>query len=212
MRVDIWSDIVCPWCYIGKRRFEQGLSSFEHRDQVGVTYHAFELDPSMPPGQQTPVLDLLSAKYRMSPQQAREAEAALAAKAAADGLGFTGDRVMANTFDAHRLVQFGLERGVQDGLIQRLYEAYFAEGRPVFDTAGLVGVAAEAGLDKDEARQVLADGSYADAVRADEDQARRLGINGVPFFVLAGKYGISGAQPADVMTRALDEAWADAAS
>ncbi|MGA3151462.1 MAG: DsbA family oxidoreductase [Streptosporangiaceae bacterium] len=212
VRVDIWSDIVCPWCYLGKRRFEQGLSGFEHRDQVEVTYHAFELDPSMPAGQQTPVLDLLSAKYRMSKEQAREAEAGLAAKAAADGLGFTADRVMANTFDAHRLVQFGLERGVQDRLIQRLYEAYFAEGRPVFDPAALAGVAAEAGLDEDEARQVLADGSYADAVRADEAQATRLGITGVPFFVLAGKYGLSGAQPAEVITRALDEAWAAAAS
>ena len=115
MRVDIWSDIVCPWCYLGKRRFEQGLSGFEHRDQVEVTYHAFELDPSMPAGQQTPVLDLLSAKYRMSKEQAREAEAGLAAKAAADGLGFTADRVMANTFDAHRLVQFGLSAASRIG-------------------------------------------------------------------------------------------------
>jgi predicted DsbA family dithiol-disulfide isomerase len=209
MRVDIWSDIVCPWCYIGKRRFEQGLAEFGHPGEVEVVYHAFELDPSIPPGDGTPVLDLLAAKYGMSREQARDAEASVAAKAAADGLAFTSGRVMGNTFDAHRLVRLGLDRGLQGQVLQRLYEAYFGEGRPVFGQADLTGLAGAAGLDVAEARQVLADGSYADAVRADEDQARSLGISGVPFVVLDSKYGVSGAQPAGTFAAALAQAWAE---
>jgi predicted DsbA family dithiol-disulfide isomerase len=215
MRVDIWSDIVCPWCYIGKRRFEQGLSEFDHRDQVEVVYHAFELDPSIPPGEGTPILELLSAKYGLSPEQAAEAEASVAAKAAADGLTFNPDRVMGNTFDAHRLVRLGRERGLQGPVLQRLYEAYFAEGRPVFGMAELTGLAEAAGLDGGEAREVLAGDSYAQDVRADEAQARALGITGVPFVVLDGKYGVSGAQAAQTFTAALTQAWterSDAAS
>jgi predicted DsbA family dithiol-disulfide isomerase len=212
MNVDIWSDIVCPWCYIGKRRFEQGLGEFGHREQVEVVYRAFELDPSTPPGEGTPILDLMSAKYGLSPAQARDAEASVAAKAAADGLSFTADRVMGNTFDAHRLVRLGRDRGIQGQVLQRLYEAYFGEGRPVFDPAELAELGAAAGLDPAEARQVLADGSYAEAVRADEDQARALGITGVPFVVLDGKYGVSGAQAAGTFAAALAQAWAESAT
>jgi predicted DsbA family dithiol-disulfide isomerase len=207
MRVDIWSDIVCPWCYIGKRRFERGLSEFDHGDQVEVVYHAFELDPSIPPGQGTPILELLAAKYGLSPEQARDAEASVAAKAVADGLAFNSDRVMGNTFDAHRLVRLGRERGRQDQVLQRLYEAYFAEGRPVFESAELATLAEAAGLDGAQARAVLAGDSYAEAVRADEQQATAFGISGVPFVVLDSKYGVSGAQPAATITAALTQAW-----
>jgi len=209
MRVDIWSDIVCPWCYIGKRRFERGLSEFGHRDEVEVVYHAFELDPSIPAGQGTPILELLSAKYGLSREQARDAEASVAAKAAADGLAVNANRVMGNTFDAHRLVRLGRERGIQGRVLQGLYEAYFGEGRPVFEPAELVALAQAAGLDGEQARQVLAADTYAEAVRADEEQARALGITGVPFAVLDGKYGVSGAQPAQAFTEVLDRAWAE---
>jgi predicted DsbA family dithiol-disulfide isomerase len=208
MRVDIWSDVVCPWCYIGKRRFAAALADFEHREQVEVVYRSFELDPAYPRDLQTPVLDLLAAKYRMSPAQAKEAEASVAARAAAAGLEFTADRVMGNTFDAHRLVHLARERGVQEPVLERLFEAYFAEGRPVFTPADLAILGAEAGLDSGEAAQVLQDGSYGDAVRADEEQARAFGISGVPFFVLDGKYGVSGAQPAAAFGQALEQAWA----
>jgi predicted DsbA family dithiol-disulfide isomerase len=207
MRVDIWSDIVCPWCYIGKRRFEAGLSEFDNRDQVEVVYHAFELDPSMPPGHGTPSLELLSARSGLSREQAREAEAELAVKAAADGLPFTIDREMGNTFDAHQIVALGLERGIQGQVLQRLYDAYFAEGRPVFAPAELAGLAESAGLDRAEARQVLADGVHADAVRADEDEARALGVAGVPFALMDDRYGIAGAQEAATFTVALAHAW-----
>lgn len=209
MRVDIWSDVVCPWCYIGKRRFAAALAGFEHRDEVEVVYRSFELDPAYPKDRQTPVLDLLAARYGMSPVQARDAESAVAAKAAADGLRFTPDRLMGNTFDAHRLVHLAGDRGVQDRVLERLYEAYFADGLPVFDASQLTALAAGAGLDPAEAGQVLADGSYGDAVREDEEQAGALGISGVPFFVMDGRYGVSGAQPADTLAMALERAWAD---
>lgn len=219
MRVDIWSDIVCPWCYIGKRQFEQGLAEFGQRvgrgefgrgDEVEVVYHAFELDPAAPAGPGQPVLDMLSAKYGLSPARAAEAEAGVAARAAGAGLAFTAGRVTGNTFDAHRLVRLGREAGVQGAVLQRLYEAYFAEGRPVFDRASLAVLAGEAGLDAAQAGTVLAEGRYGDEVRADEEQARSLGITGVPFAVLDGRYAVSGAQPpaafAAALTRALTPA------
>jgi predicted DsbA family dithiol-disulfide isomerase len=212
MRVDIWSDIVCPWCYIGKRRFEVGLGEFDHRDEVEVVYHAFELDPSIAAGPGTPILELLAAKYGMSPQQAAQAEESIAAKAADDGLTFNPNRVMGNTFDAHRLVRLGQDRGAQGPVLQRLYEAYFGEGRPVFGVPELTELAQEAGLDPARAREMLSGDDYAADVRADEAQARSLGISGVPFYVLDGKYGISGAQAAGTFTAALEQAWAESAA
>ena len=207
MRVDIWADIVCPYCYIGSSRFSRVLASFDHRDQVEVVYRSFELDPSIPRGPATPILEVLAAKYGLSPAQARQAEAGVAATAAAEGLEFTPDRAMGNTFDAHRLVHLSREQDRQGPVVERLYHAYFAEGRPVFEPADLAGLAAEAGLDADAVRRALDDGSYADDVHADESEARSLGIGGVPFFVLDGKLGVSGAQPAETFTRALRQAW-----
>jgi predicted DsbA family dithiol-disulfide isomerase len=207
MRVDIWSDIVCPWCYIGKRRFEQALQTLGQRDQIEVVHHSFELDPSMDRSQTVQLMDMLAAKYRLNPAQAGEAESRVAATAAADGLGYTSDRPVGNTFDAHRLVHLAADRGRGEETLQRLYEAHFAEGKSVFDTDALTAVAADAGLDAAEARRALIDGDYAADVRADEEQASALGISGVPFFVLDGKYGISGAQPATLIAEALQEAW-----
>jgi predicted DsbA family dithiol-disulfide isomerase len=212
MRVEIWSDIVCPWCYIGKRHFEQGLAGFGPRDQIEVVYHAFELDPSIPPGAGTPIMELLAAKYGMSRDQAAQAEAAVAARAEAAGLPFNPDRVMGNTFDAHRLVRLGRERGIQDQVLQGLYEAYFGAARPVFEPAELTGLASSVGLDAAEVAQVLADGSYADAVREDEAQASALGISGVPFTVLDNRYAVSGAQPPEAFAAALDRAWSETTS
>jgi predicted DsbA family dithiol-disulfide isomerase len=207
MRVDIWSDIVCPWCYIGNSRFTRALADFEHRDQVDVAYRSFELDPSIPEGQATPILDLLAAKYGMSPAQAQQAESRVAGLAAAEGLDFTVDRAMGNTFDAHRLVHLGSDHNLAGRVVQTLYHAYFGEGRPVFGTDALVGLAEDAGLDPGQARQALSDGSYGDAVRADEDQASKLGIGGVPFCVLDGRYAVSGAQPEETFALALRKAW-----
>jgi predicted DsbA family dithiol-disulfide isomerase len=207
MRVDIWSDIVCPWCYIGNARFSRALADFDHRDEVEVVYRSFELDPSIPEGRATPILDVLASKYGMSQGQARQAEARVAALAEAEGLEFTVDRALGNTFDAHRLVHFGREQGVQQRVANELYRAYFGEGRSVFDTDALAGLAAGAGLDPDGARRALENGSFGDDVRADEEEAGRLGINGVPFCVLGGKYGVSGAQPGQTFAQALRQAW-----
>ncbi|MFJ4199360.1 DsbA family oxidoreductase [Streptomyces sviceus] len=211
MRVEIWSDIACPWCYVGKARFEKALEAFPHRDGVEVVHRSFELDPGRDKGDVQPVLAMLSKKYGMSEAQAQAGEENLGAQAAAEGLAYrTRDRDHGNTFDLHRLLHLAKEHGRQDELIQILYRANFAEERSLFTEGDerLVELAVEAGLDADEVRRVLADPTaYADEVRADEREAAELGANGVPFFVLDRKYGVSGAQPAEVFSQALTQAW-----
>jgi len=213
MRVEIWSDIACPWCYVGKARFEKALGAFPHRDQVEVVHRSFELDPHRAKDDVQPVLTMLAKKYGMSEAQARAGEKNLGAQAAAEGLGYrTSGRDHGNTFDMHRLLHFAKEQGRQDRLIQILYRANFAEERSLFTEGDerLVELAVEAGLDAEAVRTVLADpAAYADAVRADEREAAELGANGVPFFVLDRKYGVSGAQPAEVFTQALTQAWGE---
>ncbi|MGW1723946.1 DsbA family oxidoreductase [Streptomyces sp. NPDC002306] len=213
MRVEIWSDIACPWCYVGKARFEKALDAFPHRDQVEVVHRSFELDPGRAKGDVQPVITMLTKKYGMSEAQARAGEENLGTQAAAEGLAYqTRGRDHGNTFDMHRLLHFAKEHGRQDELIQILYRANFAEERSVFAEGEerLVELAVEAGLDGDAAREVLADpAAYADEVRADEREAAQLGANGVPFFVLDRAYGISGAQPAEVFAQALTQAWGD---
>lgn len=213
MRVEIWSDIACPWCYVGKARFEKALEAFPHRDGVEVVHRSFELDPGRAKGDVQPVLAMLSKKYGMSEAQAQAGEENLGTQAAAEGLAYrTRDRDHGNTFDLHRLLHLAKEQGRQDELIQILYRANFAEERSLFSEGDerLVELAVEAGLDADEVRKVLADPTaYADDVRADEREAAELGANGVPFFVLDRKYGVSGAQPAEVFTQALTQAWGD---
>ena len=210
MRVEIWSDIACPWCYVGKARFEKALAAFPHRDGVEVVHRSFELDPGRKKGDNERVLAMLSKKYGMSEAQAQAGEYNLGRQAAAEGLVYrTEDRDHGSTFDMHRLLHLAKEHGRQTELLQILYRANFAEGESVY--AGderLVTLAAEAGLDAEEARAVLADPErYAADVRADEREAAELGANGVPFFVLDRKYGVSGAQPAEVFTQALQQAW-----
>ncbi len=212
MRVEIWSDIACPWCYVGKARFEKALASFPHREQVEVVHRSFELDPGRAKGDIQPVITMLTRKYGMSEAQAQAGEDNLGAQAAAEGLPYrTRDRDHGNTFDLHRLLHFARERGRQEELLDRFYTANFAEERSVFDgDERLVELAGEAGLDTDAVREVLADpGAYADEVRADEREAAELGANGVPFFVIDRTYGVSGAQPAEVFTQALTRAWGE---
>src|SRR3954454_8110263 len=212
MRIDIWSDVVCPWCYIGKRRLEAALASFPGREQVEVHWHAFELDPDAPVTREGSYEQRLAEKYGRSLEQAGEMTASMTATAAADGLDFRFDLARpGNTFDAHRLLHLAGLRGVQDAVKERLFRATFTEGEPVSDHDTLVRLVSEAGLDADEARAVLASDTYAADVRADEQQAGQLRISGVPFFVIDGKYGVSGAQPAEVLRQVLDRAWAEGA-
>lgn len=207
MRVDVWSDIVCPWCYLGHARFGAALARFEHRDQVEVVHRSFELDPGFPPGQVSSGTDMLASKYGLSREQAARAEEGMAEMAAAEGLAFTVTRPYGNTFDAHRLVHFARDHDQQDQMLSRLYRANFSAERSVFDPEGLTAIAAEAGLDAAAARQVLASEDYADAVRADEREAAGLGATGVPFFVLDRSLAISGGQRAEVFLQALRQAW-----
>lgn len=207
MRVDIWSDVICPWCYVGKARFEKALDSFAHRDEVEVVYHSFELDPSSPRGQRESNLAMLSKKFGKSPAEALALDDQVGSLARAEGLGFDSGRPVGNTFDLHRVLHLGLDRGVQHALLGAVNEAYFAQARDVFDRDVLTEVAAGAGLDADEVGKVLDGEAYADEVRQDELQARQIGIGGVPFFVFDMALGASGAQPAELFASALSQAW-----
>lgn len=209
MRVEIWSDVACPWCYIGKARFEQGLAAFAHKDDVEVVFRSYELDPARAKGDTVQVLPMLAGKYGMSLEQAKQAEARVAANAADAGLGYRAEgRDHGNTFDIHRLLHFAKTRGKQNDLLDLAYAANFAEERSIFDDERVVELAVEAGLDEAEVRAVLADATaFAAEVRADEQEAQMLGANGVPFFVLDRKFGVSGGQPAELFTQALQEAW-----
>jgi predicted DsbA family dithiol-disulfide isomerase len=208
MRVDIWSDVVCPWCYVGKARFERALGEFEHRDEVEVVYRSFELDPGHPKDERETVLKMLSTKYGMPEAQARAADARVGQLAEAEGLGFDSNRPAGNTFDIHRVLHLGREKGVQLKLITAINQAYFAQARQVFDPDVLTEVAAGAGLDAGAVAEVLDGDAYADAVRQDELEARQLDISGVPFFVLDMALGVSGAQATETFADALNQAWA----
>jgi predicted DsbA family dithiol-disulfide isomerase len=210
MRIDIWSDVVCPWCYIGKRRLEAALADFPH--PVEVHWHAFELDPHAPSVREGSYEQRLADKYGVPVPEAEAMTARMTSVAADEGLEFRFDIARpGNTFDAHRLLHLAGLRGVQGAVKERLLRATFTAGEPIADHETLIRLTAEAGLDADEARQVLVDGTYADEVRADEEQAGRLGISGVPFFVVDGKYGVSGAQPADLLREVLERAWSESA-
>ncbi|MDB4961208.1 MAG: oxidoreductase [Myxococcales bacterium] len=213
LRIDIWSDIACPWCYVGKRRLEAALKQFPHAADVKIVWRAFELDPGAPPAQQ-PVpggyAERLGKKYRMSTAKAEGMLTQMTETAARDGLEFRFDRIQpGNTFNAHRLIHFALDEGKQDALKERLLRAYMTEGKLMGDTETLVTLAADAGLDPAAVREVLSSDRYASDVREDEALARELGISGVPFFVLGGRLGVSGAQPAEVLLGALEQAWSD---
>jgi predicted DsbA family dithiol-disulfide isomerase len=207
MRLEIWSDIVCPWCYIGKARFEKGLAAFAGRDGVEVVHRSFELDTRAPRGGTKTVAEGLKAKYGIGDEQLRAMEARVGAAAAEEGLGMRHDRLATGTFDLHRVLHLAKERGRQAELLDALYRAHFAEARLIGEDETVVEIAAGVGLDAGEVRKVLADtGAYADAVRSDEREAAALGITGVPFFVIDRRFGVSGGQPAEVFTQALEEA------
>jgi predicted DsbA family dithiol-disulfide isomerase len=208
MRVEIWTDIACPWCYIGKARFERGLAGFAHRDQVEVLHRSFELNPTAETGS-TPIIDAVAAQYGRTRDEQIAREERAASDAGGEGLGYLiGGRVFGNTFDIHRLLHLAKARGHHVELMNAAFRVNFAEERSVFDKETLLGLAVEAGLDESEAREVLENpAAYAEDVRADEREASELGAGGVPFFVMNRQYGMSGVQPAEVFTKALEKAW-----
>jgi predicted DsbA family dithiol-disulfide isomerase len=208
MNVEIWSDIACPWCYVGKRRFESALSQFEHADQVNVTWRSFELDPDAPAEDPGDMAERIAEKYGVSVAEARAMEAKMTATAAGEGLDYHLDiRRSANTFDGHRLIHLATEQGLGDAMKERIMAAYFSEGELVSDPEALVKLATEVGLDADEARSMLASDRFAEAVREDERTARQFGISGVPTFVVDRQIGLSGAQPPEVLLQLLEQGW-----
>jgi predicted DsbA family dithiol-disulfide isomerase len=208
VNVEIWSDIACPWCFIGKRRLEAALAAFEHREAVTVTWRSFELDPDAPAERPGDRAERLAAKYGSSVEQARTMQDHMTGVAAGEGLDFRFDAARdGNTFDAHRLLHLAAAHGVQDAVKERLMRGYLGEGVLMSDHAALLRLAVEAGLPEDEVRDLLATDRYAAEVRDDEATARSLGITAVPFFVVDRAFGASGAQPPEVLGELLRRGW-----
>jgi predicted DsbA family dithiol-disulfide isomerase len=212
MTVDVWSDVVCPWCFVGKRRLEAALATLPWRDAVDVRWHAFELDPSAPATATGSYVERLARKYQLPTAEAQRMIDRMVGVGQEDGIVFDFARARAgNTFDAHRLLHHAALEGRQEALAEGLFRGYFSEGAAVSDKETLLRLGEAAGLDGERARAVLYGDAYAEAVRADERQAATLGVRGVPFFVVDGRYGISGAQPAELLREALERAWSEAA-
>jgi predicted DsbA family dithiol-disulfide isomerase len=208
VHVEIWSDIACPWCYIGKRRFEAALEGFEHADQVTVTWRSFELDPSAPAERPGDRAVHLAKKYGSSVEHAEQMHQQMTDVAAGEGLDFRFDIARdGNTFDAHRLLHLAEAHRLQDAMKERVMRAYLTEGELMSDHATLQRLAADVGLPEDEVRDVLATDRYAAEVRENEATGTSLGITGVPFFVVDRAFGASGAQSPEVLRDLLDRAW-----
>jgi predicted DsbA family dithiol-disulfide isomerase len=212
VQVEIWSDVVCPWCYIGKRRFEEALSGFEHAQAVEVVWRSFELDPSAPPVREGDPAERLARKYGMSVERARAAQQQLTELAATEGLDYHLERAAGgNTLDAHRLIHLAAAAGRGDAMKERLLRAHLVEARPIGDRATLIELAAEVGLDPDEVESMLESDALVAEVRADERRAVELDVTGVPFFLVDGRVAMPGAQSADLLGRLLDRAWTTSA-
>ncbi|HUQ45577.1 MAG TPA: DsbA family oxidoreductase [Gemmatimonadaceae bacterium] len=213
MKVEIWSDIACPWCYVGKRRFEAALREFEHADHVEVVWRSFELDPNAPRTHAESQDELLAKKYGMSLERAREMNARMTGEAAKEGLEFHFERVkVGNTFDAHRLVHLAAASGKADAMKERLMRAYLTDGDALGETETLRRLGAEVGLDAARVEELLASDAFAADVRADEARARAFGISGVPFFAIDERYGVSGAQTPEVLLGAMRQAYEESAA
>jgi len=215
LRIDVWSDIACPWCYVGKRHLEQALGAFPEKASVEVVWHAFELNPSAPreSEKEGPYAERLAKKYGMSSKEAQSRIDHLVGVGKADGLALDFEHIRpGNTFDAHRVVHYARQVGLQDAVKERFLRGYLTEGEAIGDPEVVLRLAVDAGLDADRVSAILASDTFAKEVRADEAEAQRLGIRGVPFFVVGGRYALSGAQPAELMGRALEQAWSELAA
>ncbi len=210
VKVEIWSDVACPWCYIGKRRLETALAQFPHREQVEVLWRSYQLDPQAPRTASSTLNEMLAQKYSVSLKQAAAMNDRVSSIAAQEGLEYHLEQVQyGNTFDAHRLIHLAATRSLQAEMQERLFRAYFIEGAALGEQETLIQLATDVGIDADEARAVLASDAYADDVRADIRRARTLGVRGVPFFAIDETYGVSGAQSAELLQEVLEHAWAE---
>jgi predicted DsbA family dithiol-disulfide isomerase len=208
MKIEVWSDFACPFCYIGKQRLENALEQFAHRDQVEVVFKSFELDPRAPQTVEHDVHHMLAAKYGMTRDKAIAMNKNLTDQAKEVGLNFHMDTMkLTNTFDAHRLTHFAAKKGKQNDIIKELFQAYFTDSLLLGDHNILADLAQKAGLNRTETLTMLAGNDYAADVRADEEEAQQLGVTGVPFFVIDRKYAVSGAQPTEVFLKTLETIW-----
>jgi len=208
MIIDVWADVVCPWCFIGKRRLEKALETFPHRDHVTIRHRAFQLQPDIK--ETVPTRDYLAQKYQASLEQVAQMQANVCAVADGEGLCYQLDETLSgNTFDAHRLLLWAATIEKQDELLEALFSNYFEKSLPVFSHADLVSAAVGVGIDADKADDLLTSDLYTDEVIADRNLAHQLGATGVPFFVFDMKYGISGAQPLEAFQQTLASAWED---
>lgn len=208
MQIEVWADVVCPWCYIGKRRLQSALEQRGLNDEVEISHRAFQLDPAASTTTE-PTIDHLAAKYGVSRDEALAMMSDVTEVAAAEGLDYHLDLCMTgNTRDAHRLVLWAQEQdpATAQRLLEAMYSAYFEQGRGVFTTDELIAFATEVGLDADAAREMLSGTAYLDQVVQDQVLARTFGANGVPFFVIDRAYGVSGAQPVEAFLSAIDQA------
>ena len=211
MIIDVWADVVCPWCFIGKRRLEKALENFEHRDQVTIRHRAFQLQPDIKESVLTK--KYLAEKYQASLEQVDQMQANVCAVADGEGLCYKLDETLSGTtVDAHRLLLWAATQDKQDELLEVLFSNYFEKSLPVFSHADLVSAAVGVGIDADKADDLLTPTLYTDEVIADRNLASQLGATGVPFFVFDMKFGISGAQPLEAFTQTLVSAWAEEVS
>ncbi|WP_243355757.1 DsbA family oxidoreductase [Bacillus litorisediminis] len=212
MKIEVWSDFACPFCYIGKRRLEEALEQFPHRDQVEVEFRSFELDPDAPKDQKDSLHEVLAKKYRTSIEQAKAMNQNVSEMAQTVGLTYNLDMAIpTNTFTAHRLAQYAKSQGKEKEMVELLFKAYFTEGKHLSDHDTLVQLASEAGLDEQGVKAVLEGNDFSNEVHSNEMEAQQLGVTGVPFFVINRKYGISGAQPLEVFTQTLEKVWQEEA-
>lgn len=210
MKIDIWSDVRCPFCYIGKRKFEQALSEFPHREKLNIEWHSFELDPGMKTEKDVNVYDYLAKRKNISREYSVKMHERVTQMATEVGLDYHFETaVMANSFDAHRLIQLAKQFGLGDAAEERLFKAHFTQGMDISDRVTLIILGNELGLDGKLVKQMLDSDAFADEVRYDQRQAAEIGINGVPFFIINDRYAVSGAQPSELFLNALNKGWED---
>lgn len=209
MKVEIWSDIICPYCYIGKRRFESALREFTHRDQVNVVHRSFQLEPTTPLHPDKHLFELAAIKHGTSIEAMAREGRAVSERAKQDGLIFNYSAVKhTNTLDAHRFVHYAREFGKEEVVLESLYRAYFTDSLHIGEHDTLLALAEEAGLDREKTAAMLLDSKrYENSVKEEQLAAGRLGVQGVPYFLINDCYAISGAQPAIVFIKALEAAW-----
>lgn len=208
MKIEIWSDFACPFCYIGKTRFEEALNKFEHKNEVEVTYKAYQLNPYAPKQMEGSAYEAFAKGHNMTPQQAKDRFKMFEQNAKSVGLTYNYDIIqMTNTFDAHRLAKFANTKNLEEKLTTRLMKAYFTDGKNLSDINTLIELAKEVELDEQEVKKVLTSTDYKDEVNAQIDEARKVGVQGVPFFVINRKYGVSGAQQTEYFIQALNQIW-----